>query len=72
MTLTPTETPKKTESIETGLLNALEYFVTFAIVKYVVLKGLSDSYEEISVLYNEIIELINGHESLMLLAILPH
>ena len=50
MTLTPTETPKKADCIETGPPNALEYFVTFAIVKYVVLKGLSDSYEEISVL----------------------
>lgn len=64
--------PKKTESSETGPLNTLEYFVIFAIINYAMSKGLGYSHEQIFQLYNEIVELITEHESLMLLPISLH
>lgn len=69
---TPTKGFKKAARTETGSLNELECLVIFAIVKYVMTKGLNYTSEEISQLYNEIVEFITQHESLMLLPISSH
>ncbi len=68
----PAKSQKKTANSENGPLNVLEYLVIFAIVNYAMSMGLSYSYEQLSQLYNEIVELINEHENLMLLPISPH
>ena len=71
--LTSSSTKKPIEKkAATGSLNALEFLFFFCIVKYTISKDLCFNCEQISYLYNEIVDLILQHDTLLFLPIKTH